>query len=101
MGAACAAGWRGLGGGAFPATGLHGPGILSILMAGMQGAGAPPGSRADLALAGDNMQTRIGAMLVALAFAAPTLAQTSAQPAKPAGETTTKLWKIECTGMGG
>lgn len=46
------------------------------------------------------MQPRIGAMLVALAFAAPVLAQTSAQPAKPAGETT-KLWKIECTGMGG
>ena len=46
------------------------------------------------------MQARVGATLVALLLAAPVLAQTAAQPVKPAVDTT-KLFKIELSGLGG
>ena len=45
------------------------------------------------------MQARVGATLVALLLATPLLAQTAAAPAKT--EEATKLYKIECSGIGG
>ena len=40
------------------------------------------------------------AALAALAFALPAVAQTEGQDAKPKVETE-KLWKIQCSGIGG
>ena len=46
------------------------------------------------------MKMQARTLLAAIAFAIPTFAQTEGQKAKPAGETE-KLWKIECSGIGG
>jgi len=46
------------------------------------------------------MRTQAYALLAAAAFALPTLAQGAETKAKPASNTE-KLWKIECSGIGG
>lgn len=46
------------------------------------------------------MRITAGAMLAALAFAVPALAQTEVQKAAPKGDVE-KLWRIEATGISG
>ena len=46
------------------------------------------------------MRTQAYSLLAAVAFALPTLAQTEGQEKKQASNTE-KLWKIECSGIGG
>ena len=46
------------------------------------------------------VRTPAYALLAAMAFAVPALAQTEGQEAKPTSNTET-LWKLECSGIGG
>jgi hypothetical protein len=46
------------------------------------------------------MRTQAAALLAALAFTMPAMAQTQGQPAKEEKQTQ-KMWKIEATGLGG
>ena len=47
------------------------------------------------------MRIKASALLAAVAFALPALAQTEAQPAPKVDSNTQKLWKIEASGING
>ena len=48
----------------------------------------------------EQMRTQAKMLLAAIAFALPTFAQTEGQDAEPAPNTE-KLWRLECSGIGG